>query len=239
MTTGIWPLGAGRAFSLVRARCAARGRQLVDVVEVEQLEAHRVADALPTGLHAGVAGGHARHGEERLHLVVAGQQPVAVGDQDAAPAVAVAGRHLADGAALGAGDLVGPGEQLDLAGLRHVARHDLDHVRRRRGPAGEVDRAGAAASAPGGGRRGLGRGGKPGLGEVGGVGEARGVADDDPDAGAPVAARRELLDLAVVEDGRRRPLVLDEDLREVTAGVEGGAEGSTDDGLFDHAGPLC
>ena len=28
------------------------------------------------------------------------------------------------------------------------------------------------------------------LGEVGGVGEAGGLADDDPDAGAAVAARR-------------------------------------------------
>ena len=40
---------------------------------------------------------------------------------------------------------------------------------------------------------------RPGLGEVGGVGEPGGVADDDPDAGAPVATGGELLDLAVVE----------------------------------------
>jgi hypothetical protein len=53
------------------------------------------------------------------------------------------------------------------------------------------------------------------------VGEAGGVADDDPDAGAPVAARAELLDLAVVERGRRRSLVLDEDLGELAAGAQG------------------
>ncbi len=124
MTTGICPLGAGRAASLVRARCGRPAGQLVDVVEVEQLEADGVADALAAGLHAGVAGGHARHGEERLDLVVGGQQAVAVGHQDLAAAVAVAGRHLADGAALGPGGLVGPVEQLDLAGLGHVARQD-------------------------------------------------------------------------------------------------------------------
>ena len=77
----------------------------------------------------------------------------------------------------------------------------------------------AAAAAAGRGGRGLGGGGEAGLGEVGGVGEAGGVADDDPDAGAPVAAGGELLDLAVVEHGRRRPLVLGEDLGEVAAGA--------------------
>ncbi len=235
MTTGIWPLGAGRADSLVSARCAARRGQLVDVVEVEQLEADGVADALAPGLHAGVAGGHARHREERLHLVVRRQQAVAVGHQDAAAAVAVAGRHLADGAALLAGDLVGPGEQLDLAGLGHVAGVDLDDVGRGRGLAGEVDRAGAAAAPAGSGGRGLGRGGEAGLGEIGGVGEAGGVADHDPDAGPAVAARRELLDLAVVEQRGRRALVLDEDLGEVAAGAQRGAQGSADHGLFDHA----
>ena len=34
--------------------------ELLDVVAVEQLEADGVADALAAGLHAGVAGGHAR-----------------------------------------------------------------------------------------------------------------------------------------------------------------------------------
>ena len=130
MTTGIWPLGAGRAFSLVRARSAARAGQLLDVVEVEQLEADGVADALAAGLHAGVAGGHARHREQGAHLVVAGEQAVAVGDQDAAAAVAVAGRHLADGRR--------PAERATssarvssstLRGLGHVLRVGLDDVR--------------------------------------------------------------------------------------------------------------
>src|SRR4029079_12868474 len=104
------------------------------------------------GLHAGVTGGHARDREEGLHLVVGGEQAVAVGDEDAAASVAVAGRHLADGAALLARDLVGPSQQLDLAGLGHVAGVDLDHVGGRGRPAGEIDGAGAATTAAGGGR---------------------------------------------------------------------------------------
>ena len=61
----------------------------------------------------------------------------------------------------GAGHLVGPGEQLDLAGLGHVAGQDLDDVGRRRGDPGEVDHAGAATAASGRGGGGLGRGRRP------------------------------------------------------------------------------
>ena len=80
----------------------------------------------------------------------------------------------------------------------------------------------------------FGRGPQPGLGEVGGVGETRRLADDDADAGAPVASGAQLFDSAVVEPGRRGPPVLDEDLREVTAGAQRGAENALNYGGIEH-----
>ena len=78
----------------------------------------------------------------------------------------------------------------------------------------------AAAAIPGRGRRGRGRRREPGRRQVGGVREPGGLADDDPDAGAAVAPGRQLLDPAVVEEGRRRALVLGEDLGEVAPGPQ-------------------
>ena len=208
--------------------------ELVDVVEVEQLEADGVADALAAGLHAGVAGGHAADGEERADGVVLREEAVGVGHEDAAAVVAVAHRHLGDGASHRAGDVVGAGEQLDLAGLGHVTGVGLDVVAAGRGATGEGDGAGAPSPALGGGRGGLGGGEQAGLGEVGGVGEAGGVAHHDPDAGAAVAARRELLDPAVVEQRRAVAPVLGEDLGEVTARLQGRPEHPLQHRFLDH-----
>ncbi len=61
---------------------------------------------------------------------------------------------------------------------------------------------GAAVALAGGRRGSLGGGSQPGLAEVGGVGEAGGVALDDADAGTTVATAGDLLDPTVVE---RRP----------------------------------
>ena len=102
---------------------------------------------------------------------------------------------------------------------------------------GEGHLADAAAPGPGRRGRGLGGGAQALLGQVGGVGEAGGLAHHDPDAGAPVAARGQLLDPAVVEQGRRGPLVLDEDLGEVAAGAEGSAERPLDDRFVEHGRP--
>ena len=55
---------------------------------------------------------------------------------------------------------------------------------------------------------------RPGLRQVGGVGEAGGLADDHPDPGAALAARGQLLDPAVVEPGGRAAPVLGEHLGE-------------------------
>ena len=110
----------------------------------------------------------------------------------------------------------------------------VDVVRPARRRAGEVDGAVAATAAA---RRGRGRlGGRPqaGLGQVGGVREPGGLADDDPDAGAAVAPGAELLDLAVVEQGRRGPLVLDEHLGELAPGPHGRAEDALRISRLDH-----
>ena len=67
---------------------------------VEQLEAHRAARRLVARLHAGVAGRDALHHHARAHPVVVGEQPVGVGDQDAAVRVGVRSGHRRDRAAL-------------------------------------------------------------------------------------------------------------------------------------------
>ena len=124
---------------------------------------------------------------------------------------------------------------VDLVGLGHVLGEDADVVGRRGHRLGErppsrtpppprraaADAASAAVS-------------RPGFGEIGGVGEAGGVADDDPDAGATVAARGELLDPAVVEHAVAVAPVLGEDLGELAAGAQRGVEHPFEDGLFDH-----
>jgi hypothetical protein len=81
-------------------------------------------------------------------------------------------------------------------------------------------------------------GAQPVVGEVGGVGEAGGLADHHPDARPAVAPRRQLLDAAVVEHRRRRSFVFHEDLGEVAAGAQGGGERALDDGLVEHGRPL-
>ena len=180
--------------------------QLLDVVAVEQLEADGVADAAPAGLHAGVAGGDHADREQRADLVVLGQQAVAVGHEDPPAAVAVAGADLGDGAVGGRGRPRRPGAAARPCGPwgrpRAGARRPTGCVV---GCRVEGDRAGAAPAA----LRGRGPAAsaaaeQPGLGQVGGVGEAGGVARHDPDAGAPVAARGQLLDPAVVEDAPTR-----------------------------------
>ena len=83
-------------------------------------------------------------------------------------------------------------------------------------------------------RRGGRRGGQPGLGEIGRVGEAGGLAGDDADPGAAVAAAGDLLDATVVETGRRRPFVFGVHLGEVGTGGGGTGEHAFQDVLVDH-----
>ena len=74
------------------------------------------------------------------------------------------------------------------------------------------------------------------LAQVGGVGEAGGVAANDADAGAPVESGRQLFDSAIVEAGRRAALVLGEHLGELASTAQRRAEDALEDGLFDHPG---
>ncbi len=135
-----------------------------------------------------------------------------------------------------AGGLVGPHEQRHLGGLADGVRPDGDVADPVRGLTGEGHDAGAAATLAGGGRCGLRRGQQSGLAEVGGVRVAGRLALHDPDARAPVATGRHLLDLAVVQVGRRRALVLDVDLGEVGAGPQACAEHPLDEVAVDQVG---
>ncbi len=64
--------------------------------------------------------------------------------------------------------------------------------------------------------------------------EAGGVTPDDADPGAALASGDELLDLAVVEPGRRDPAVLGEDLGEVAAVAQGRVERALEYRFFDQ-----
>ena len=75
---------------------------------------------------------------------------------------------------------------------------------------------------------------RPGLAQVAGVGETGRLADDHPDAGAPVAARRQVLDPAVVEAGGRAAPVLGEHLGELAAGAQGDAQDRLDHRFVDQ-----
>ena len=66
------------------------------------------------------------------------------------------------------------------------------------------------------------------------MGEPGGLAGDDADAGAAVAAARHLLDATVVEPRRRRPLVLGVDLGELAAGPHRRRQHPFEDVVIDH-----
>ncbi len=159
---------------------------LLDIRLIEQLEADGATGRLAPGLQTGVAARDTRHREKGADLVVLGEHTIGVGDQDAATGVAVAGRHLRDRAALGPSGLVGEGEQADLGRFSDVLGRDSN-----RGRTFDIDRRDGddlrptPATASRGGSS-LGGGRQPRLGEVGGVSETRGVADDNPDAGASI-----------------------------------------------------
>ncbi len=92
----------------------------------------------------------------------------------------------------------------------------------------------AAAALSGDCRGRLGRAQQASLRQVGGVGEAGRLTDDDPDAGAPVSAAGKLFDLAVVEKDRRARAVLGENLGEVTSSSERLVQHPLEDGRLDE-----
>ncbi len=177
--------------------------------------------------------GHARDAEARADLVVGDEDAVAVGDLDAPAPVAVGRRHLGDGVPAGACRLVGLDEELDLAGLGDVLGElATSFLVTRRRCSSATTRAAPALAGDGGG--GLGGGEQTAFGQVGGVGVARRLPHDHPDAAPAVAARRELLDPAVVEHGGGGLAVLDEHLGELSAALERAAEHTLDDRGLDE-----
>ena len=114
-------------------------------------------------------------------------------------AVGVPGGDLGDCPTTRPGCYIGALEEGHLVSLRHIAGHHLHRTHRRSGPRSKDHFAHPAATAAR--CRSSGFGGCPQTGptEVGRVGEARGVAHDDPHAGTPVTTARELLHPAVVE----------------------------------------
>ena len=155
-TMGTSPEGAGRAESLVRARAAARAGDVLDGMALEDLEALGAGERLVPGLHAGVAVGDADDVEAGPDLVVLGEEAVGVRDEDATAAVAAADLDLRDGVAGGACGVVGPGEELELAGLVDDSGRVVGAVAVT-ATAVERDRPGAAARRRGRRRRRLGR----------------------------------------------------------------------------------
>ena len=219
--------------SLTRARRRRSGGHLPDVHGVEQLEAHREGAGLVAGLHAGVADCHARHAETRADLVVGDEHAVAVGDLDAAPAVAVGGRHLRDGTATGARRVVGLDEELDLACLGDsLGQHG--HVVPS-GCATLLERNHAPCSSlPGDRGGGFGRGQQTILRKIRSVCVPRGLPHHDPDPRATIAPRRQFLYAAVVEHGGGGVAVLDEHLGEIASVAKRRSEHTLDDGGLDE-----
>ena len=68
------------------------------------------------------------------------------------------------------------------------------------------------------------------------MGEAGGLADHHPDPGAPLAARGQLLDPAVVQDRRAGLAVLGEDLGHVAALGQRGGQDPFEDVSVDQRG---
>ena len=95
---------------------------------------------------------------------------------------------------------------------------------------------GTAVTSSSGSRGSLGGAAQTAFRQVAGVGEAGGLAGNDADSRAPVAPARHLLHAAVVEGGRRRPLVLRVHLRELAAGTQRRRQHSLEDVLIDHLG---
>ena len=239
MTTGSVPDGAGRAASLVMARLGGGAGELLDLVAVEQLEADRCGRSTrsrsacrcrrrPRPTRRTACGpGRRRRAGRRCWPRGSGGASRRSGRAPGGSTRPRPGRPRRPGAAgrpwrpwppSRAGSRPRSGRGGVLAGERHLAR-------RRRRPSGRRRPRPRPRRA------------RPVVGQVGGVGEAGGLADHDPDAGAAVAARGQLLDPAVVEHGRRRPLVLDEHLGEVAAGAEGGGQRALDDGVVEHGRP--
>ncbi|CCM66003.1 hypothetical protein BN381_90074 [Candidatus Microthrix parvicella RN1] len=208
--------------------------QLLHAVVVKQLKSDRVADALASGLHAGVAVGHRRHRKQRAYLVVGRQHTIGVGHLNTAPAVPVAGRNLTDRRSGRPGRAIGPTEQFHLGAGGHVAREQAHHRRVGRLHRRELHHGGAALAVAGSGSGSAGCCIQALGAQVGGVGETRGFPHHHPNSGAPVATGGHILHPAVVEDRRGGTSILHEHLGKLGTAGQAGGQNLGQGGLFNH-----
>ena len=212
---------------------AARG--LFDRLERQELEAPGARHGSITGLHPGVAVRDARDVEAGAHLVVGGEHPFGVRDDEVTRRVAKGHLDLGDRRTLA----IEPRRRRDSTvrscgpcprspgtiarGARMVAQRSPRATSRTPPPPSRATAAGRAR-----------RSEQTTLGEVGGVGEAGRLADHDSNTRAAIASGAELFDPSLIEQRRRRAPILDEDLGEVTAAAHRFVEHSLHDFLFDE-----
>ena len=150
------------------------------------------------------------------------------GHQDSPAAFGEGRLYLGDGPTLSSCGIVGSRQQFKLVLDRHVVGKEpcarrmrplvLELHDRRPTTTGLRHRGGC-----GGGLE------EATLGEICGVSETCGVADDHSDACATLLSRGQLLHLSIVQDrGSRRP-ILTEDLRHLTSSGDGGGEHALED----------
>ena len=223
---------SGRQFGRRHARCVA-GESL-DVDAVERLETDGVADRLKPCLHPRVAVGDHVDPGHRPGDRVRREHSVGVGDEDVLTAVGIRRRHLDHRLARRPSGFVDAPEQLDLGGLRHAARVDLDLVDPMPLGGTERHRGGTALAVARRCRGSLGCGGQATLGEVARVGVAGGFAGQHAHTSAAVATAVDLLDAPVVEARRGRALVFGVDLGEVAAGPHRRRQHALEDVVVDH-----
>ena len=231
---GQCPAGCRAGLQLGERHARGIAGECLHIDGIEHLEAHGLACALEAGLHTRVGRGHHAHAHQRPHLFVFGQHTVGVRDEDAAAAVAVAGRHLHDRRPSAARGIVDTAQQVDLGGLRDAVGILLDRVHLRGGHTAEGHGAHPATALAGSGSRSLGSGSQARFAEIGRMGEAGGVALHHPDSGAAVAAAGDLFDAAVIEASRGGALVLHEHFREVGPGACCGTQNPGERVLIDH-----
>ena len=185
-----------------------------------------MTDALASRLHPGIARGHAAHGEEGTNGLILGEQAIGVGHEDSTQGVAVVDRDLTDRTIDRSCDLICLGEQRHLVGLGNIDGSDLNLVATISAVASEGNGANTATTSASSSRRRRRSSDETLLAEIGGMGEACGVADDDTNARTAVAARGELLDPTVIEQRRRTAPILGEDLGELPARSQGRTQDS-------------
>jgi len=206
---------------------------------IEKFKAALKAGRLHGGLDLAVALGHGMHHQSHSSPSVLVMHALRIGDQDLLGAIAVRDGDLPDRARNIAGRLVCLEQQLDLRlGIDGFRRH-LDRLR---GMGGARDLAQGESPATSLTHR---RGQLGGLqqtvrGEVFGIDVTHHAAVDDAQPGAPIVARADPLDLALLDTDRLVAFSLYVELGEVRAGCEGALDHAVYEGLVNerHSGKV-